>query len=174
MPNTLNLRLRAWSEGRRRLLDEIDALAPERLVAKPRPGKWSIIEIMEHMVLADRECLQGMPDPNQLVTRSRHIKDRVSYPLVMFVLACHIPAKAASPRFLPRGQSSLAELRRDSESVERWFQAYVEGLDPRDLEKAVFAHPVTGPLTVSQFLRMAELHQATHTRQIRRLERLTN
>jgi hypothetical protein len=93
--------------------------------------------------------------------------------MVMFVLACHLPAKVPSPRYLPQGQSSLPDLRRDWGEMQQWLRSYVGPLDRGDSAKAVFGHPVAGPMTMQQVLDMGKLHLATHTRQIRRLEVLT-
>ena len=93
MHRTFEGQLTAWADDRRRLLDEVERLEPERLTAKPLPGKWSILEIVEHLVVGDREVLQGLPNPSALVDRRRRLRDRAGYRMVMFVLACHIPAK---------------------------------------------------------------------------------
>ncbi len=174
MERALETRLRLGFDRRRMLLDEVERLSPERLVAKPFPGKWSILEIVEHLVVSDREVLQGLPNPSQLVDRKRGLKDRVAYPFVMLVLACHLPVKVPSPLYLPRGECSLAILRREWDEIQQWLRSYVHGLGPADWSRAVFRHPIAGPLTVLQFVHMAELHLATHTRQIRRLEGVTN
>jgi hypothetical protein len=172
MHRTLEGQLTTWADDRRRLLDEVERLEPERLTAKPLPGKWSILEIVEHLVVGDRDVLQGLPNPSALVDQRRRLKDRVSYRMVMFVLACRIPVKA-SPRHHPRGQSSLPDLRRDWDEMRQWLRSYVERLDRGDPAKAVFGHPVAGPMTLQQTLDMGKLHLSTHTRQIRRLEILT-
>jgi DinB family protein len=173
MHGTFEGQLEVWADDRRRLLDEVERLEPERLTAKPLAGKWSILEIVEHLVLGDREVFQGLPDPSMLVNRPRRVKDRVGYRLVMFVLACHIPTKVASPRYLPRGQSSLTSLGRDWDEMQQWLRSYVSQLDQGKRAMAVFAHPIAGPLTVQQAFDLGKLHLATHTRQIRRLEVLT-
>jgi hypothetical protein len=41
-----------------------------------------------------------------------------------------------------------------------------------EMEAAVFDHPIAGPLTVSQAVRMGQVHVEGHVRQIRRLRRL--
>ena len=53
-----------------------------------------------------------------------------------------------------------------------WMRAYVAGLGPEGFRRAVFEHPVAGPLTVEQAVRMDQVHLETHVRQIRRLQRL--
>ena len=173
MHRTFEDQLVIWADNRRRLLDEVERLEPERLTAKPLPGKWSILEIVEHLVVGDREVLQGLPKPSALVDQRRRLRDRVSYRMVMFVLACHIPAKVPSPRYLPQGRSSLPDLRRNWDEMQQWLRSYVERLDRGDPAKAVFGHPLAGPMTMQEVLDMGKLHLATHTRQIRRLEVLT-
>jgi hypothetical protein len=174
MSERLQQSLRALDERRRALLDEVEALSAERLTAKPLSGKWSILEIVEHLVLAERDVLQNLPEASQLVERPRRLQARVSYPLVMFVLKHGIPAKVPSPRMVPTGSASLAALRRQWDENHQWLRAYVDGLARDDFGKAVFAHPIAGPLTVEQAIRMDLVHLETHTRAIRRLVALTS
>jgi hypothetical protein len=174
MHRTLQTKVQDWGDLRYKVMDEVQGLSPERLVAKPLPGKWSVIEIVEHLVRADRDVLQDLPSPADLVDRRRELKDRVRYPLVMFVLACHIPAKVPSPRMMPQGGATVPDLRGQWEEMHRWLRSYAEQLDQHALSRAVFAHPIAGPLTLEQAMHMGALHVATHSRQIRRLESLTN
>jgi hypothetical protein len=58
---SLTRRLQAFDDRRNALLDEMEALEPGKLLARPIPGKWSILEIVEHLVLAERVVLQGLP-----------------------------------------------------------------------------------------------------------------
>jgi DinB superfamily len=167
-------RLRALDERRRALLADVEALSAERLTAKPLPGKWSILEIVEHLVLAERAVLQNLPEPSQLVGRPRGLKARVSYPMVLFVLKYGIPVEVPSPRMVPTGRASLPDLRRAWDESQQWLRSYVDGLDRRGLARAVFAHPVAGPLTPAQAIRLGRVHLETHARQIGRLVALTS
>jgi hypothetical protein len=47
--------LQAYDDMRGTLLDEMEALDPAALVAKPLAGKWSMLEIIDHLVLAERD-----------------------------------------------------------------------------------------------------------------------
>ena len=108
----LDKRLQAFNEKRGALLDEMGALDPAKLVAKPLAGKWSILEIIEHLMLAERAVFQGMPEPSRLSERERRLKHRFGYAIVMFVLKYGIPVQVPSPAMLPQGDRSLGELRR--------------------------------------------------------------
>jgi len=137
-------------------------------------GKWSVLEIIEHLVLAERAVLQDLPELSRLSARERKLKHRFAYLIVMFVLRYGIPVPVPSPAMVPRGNRSLVDLRRLWDENQRWLGAYIGGLDRKGLRRAVFGHPVAGPLTVGQPVRMDQVHLKTHVRQIKRLQRLLN
>jgi len=109
-----------------------------------------------------------LPRAAELVARRRSLKNRCIYPIVIFVLRFRIPVKVPARRMLPTGQASLAEVRTAWDENLRWLRGYVAGLSPDGGRHAVFRHPVAGPITLIQALRMDRLHFATHLRQIRR------
>src|SRR3954469_22946429 len=88
---SLARRLQAFDDRRNDLLDEMEALEPGKLLARPIPGKWSILEIVEHLVLAERVILRGLPEPSQLKVRTPRLKQRFRYLIVMIVLRTGIP-----------------------------------------------------------------------------------
>jgi hypothetical protein len=169
---TLENRLEAFDDTRRGLLDEMEALDPAVLVAKPIPGKWSMLEIVEHLVLAERAVLRGLPDLPRLVDAARDLGNRVRYALVLFILTSGIPVRTPSPAMDPQGDRGLHELRRLWDENQQWLRSCIALLGPGAGRKAVFEHPIAGPLTVSQAVRMGQVHVAGHVRQIRRLRRL--
>ncbi len=124
----LNRWIQAFDDQRRALLDELAALPPEELRAKARPDKWSILEIVEHLVLAERFVLAGMPPAAELVARRRSLKNRCIYPIVLFVLKFSIPVKVPAKRMLPTGQASLADVRSAWDENLRWLRGYVAGV----------------------------------------------
>ena len=169
---TLEGRLRAFDAARCALLDELGSLEPAVLTAKPLPGKWSILEIVEHLVLAERAVFKGMPAPSRLEAGDRWIGNHVRYLLVTFILKAGIPVRAPSRKMLPQGGRSFAELRRMWDENRAWLLSVLDGLGPEGLEKAVFEHPVAGPLTVEQSVRMVQVHFDGHVKQIRTRQRL--
>src|SRR3954447_6600294 len=52
-----NREIQAFDDQRRALLDELAPLPPEVLKAKARPDQWSILEIVEHLVLSEKYVL---------------------------------------------------------------------------------------------------------------------
>jgi hypothetical protein len=168
----LEKRLQAFDERRNALLDEMEAVEPGKLVARPLPGKWSMLEIVEHLVLAERVVFQGLPEPSQLKIREPRLKDRVRYLIVMLVLRTGIPVGVVSPAMLPQGGRDLAELRRLWDENQAWLRAYVDSLGARGIHRPALKHPVAGPISVRQAAVMSRVHLDRHIRQIRTLQRL--
>jgi hypothetical protein len=149
---------------------------PEQLLsARPIPDKWSIIEILEHLVLSERDVFQGLPKPSAVVSQERKPKDRVAYWIVLMVLRLRVPVKAPSPKAIPTGGSSFAELRSQWDYNYEWLESYVKRLPGNSFDDAVFSHPIAGPLSLEQAVRLGQVHLALHTSQIeKRLQLLTH
>jgi hypothetical protein len=71
---------------------------------------------------------------------------------------------------VPDGNTSLSELRHQWEENLSWLRDYLDTLRPEDLQRAVFRHPIAGPMTVAQTIHMARLHFDVHFRQISKLK----
>jgi hypothetical protein len=165
-------RLRSFDARRNALLDELEALAPEVLTARPLAGKWTILEIVEHLVLAERVVFQGLPDPSQLKARKPWLKQRIRHLLVLIVLKTGIPVGVASPAMIPQGGRDLAELRRLWDENKAWLMIYLERLGPARIHESLLRHPIAGPINLRQGVVMSRLHLERHIEQIRRLQRL--
>ena len=169
---TLEQRLRAFNEMRGALLDEMEALSPATLSARPLAGKWSILEIIEHLVLAERAVFNGLPDPSRLVERERGVGHRLRHLLVMFILRSPIRVDVPSPAMVPRGDRSLVQLRSLWDENQDWLTSCIDRLGPTGIQRAVLEHPVAGPLSIEQAVQMGQVHVDRHVRQIRARERL--
>ena len=169
MPTPAQSLIQTLDDRRLALLQVLDGLPPEMLQARLHPWAWSVLEILEHLVVAERVILQGLPDPADLVDRPRHLQHRLKYPLVMLVLKLAIPVKVPSKRMLPMGQRTLADLREEWDQHLRWLRAFEAGQRAGAHGKACFLHPVAGPITLVQALRMDLLHVGIHARQVSKI-----
>ena len=168
----LERRIRRLSEKRDALMADLEALPPSHLTARPISGKWSILDIVEHLVLAERVVLQGLPSPSELSERKRLLKHRILYLVVLFVLKARIRVRVPSSKMVPRGGHTFHELHSQWDSTHLWLQDYIAQLNPEDHRRTVFRHPVAGPVTLAQAIQLDSAHVDGHLRQIRRLIRL--
>ena len=165
----LEERIEEFEAKRNALLDELASLDKAALEARPIEGKWSVIEIVEHMVIGEREVLLGLPDPGELKSYDRSLKNKLMLKVVMFVLGNRIRVKVPSRTMVPKGGAALADLRAKWDENQKWFREYVASSDEEVLRRAVFRHPVSGPIDVYQAVEMCHAHFDSHTDQIRRL-----
>lgn len=164
--------LSAFDARRTALLDELAALPETALTAHPRADKWSILEIVEHVIRAERVVFDGVATPEQLAARRRTVASRVRSVIVHSVLRLDIPVEAPSKKMLPTGTRSLAELRAHWDETSGWLASYAALIDARGDDPAVFSHAIIGPMTFAQSLRLRRTHLDRHMRQIRYLQRL--
>lgn len=153
------------------LLDRIKRMPPEDITRKAGPDRWSVLEILQHIVLGERGVLRNLPDPSRLVHRRRRPIHFVSYAIVLFILKWDIPVSVPSEDMIPDGITTLEDICDQWEQNYCWFKSYVGGLTPETVKHAVFRHPVTGPLTPGQALHMSRLHLEAHIRHIQRNQR---
>jgi hypothetical protein len=164
--------LAAFDTRRNTLLDTLSALPAEQLTAHPVVEKWSILEHVEHVIRAERVIFDGVATPDQLTARRRSIASRLRSVIVHGVLRFDIPVEAPSKKMLPTGTRSLAELRAHWDENSGWIASYAARITALGADPAVFSHPVIGPMTFTQSLRLRRAHLDRHMRQIRYVQRL--
>lgn len=151
------------------LLDLVRALDESVIRRRPASGAWSILEILDHLVASERAILGGLKSPEALTPRVPRPAQHARRWLVFFILRFRIPVRVPAPAMLPRGMADLVELRRAWDENLAWLRSYAASQDAAGLRRAVFFHPVAGPLTLAQALRMGRLHLGIHTTQIHRI-----
>jgi hypothetical protein len=169
---SLEKRLESFNRDRCALLDELATLEPDKLTARPLVGKWSILEIVEHMVLAERFIFRGLPAPSTLKEREPELRHTLRYLLVMAVLRARIPVPVPAAGMKPVGSGDLAVLRRLWDENQSWLSTYIAARKEKPSRSTALKHPAVGPLTLGQAIRMGQVHLDLHTRQIRRLQRM--
>ena len=166
MISELRDKFERYDRSRRALLNDLANLNDEQPKGKPGPSEWSILQIVQHMVLAEREVMQYLPEPKELIHRKRGLRARIFYVVVLLILRWNIRVPVPSKGMVPDGNTSLSELRQQWDENLRWFKGYLDSLGLEDLKRAVFSHPVAGPLTGPQAGTLAQYHFEAHLRQI--------
>jgi DinB superfamily len=164
---SIERRLRAIETKRSSLIDLLSGVDPNLIAARPQPGKWSIQEIVEHLVLSEVAVFGVLNTLEGRAPQPRTLRHRVLYVVVMFILRFDIPVRVPSPDLKPRGGRSIEELRAQWETHHRLLRTWIESSEPSALARPLFAHPIAGPMTTAEALRMLEVHLDRHVRQIR-------
>lgn len=166
---SLTDRLQRIEALRTSLLAETGGLDLQSLTTRLEPDKWSILEVLEHLVRSETDVMRGIFEGETLAARERTLGNRMAFLVVMFVLRYPIPVKTPSRGMVPRGKWSWDEISSKWEQNHKTIRKFVDELDEEGRRQAVFAHPVSGPLTPYQAILMLEVHLRRHARQIRRM-----
>ncbi len=166
----LRTRFDALEMQRTALLTGLASHPASELERKPAPDRWSVLEILEHLVRADEGSVRQLerrdaPAPTLPARLAAGLKLRIIR-LILGRVRLKVPVKG----LLPGGQPvSLAELsRRWGESRCR-LAGYLETIAPEGLRAPLFRHPIAGWLTLEQGLDFHLHHVGVHRAQIDRL-----
>ncbi|MBM4169168.1 MAG: DinB family protein [Ignavibacteria bacterium] len=152
-----------------RLDDRLRTVDESLLRLRVQTDAWSIADILEHLVLAERAMLLLI---ESLLRKARTISEQEN-PSPTFEVALDDviersrTAKFSTPeRFRPTDQAPIE----DSLKELRELQAQLVGLRPRleaaDLTSASFRHWTFGPLNLGQWLAFVSHHERRHLAQI--------
>lgn len=166
MAHATATRLAQLERQREVVLNRVRSLGDDTLRTRPQPEAWSILEILEHLVVSEAVILQGLPPWVDLEERPRTLAHRVKLLLVRMVLGLGIPVKVPSRRMLPSGTLGLDQVSAQWRSQHGWLHAFLAEAGPSAAHQALFRHPVAGPITLHQALGLDLRHLRTHRRQI--------
>lgn len=153
-------------DQREGILNRVRSLASVTLRTRPQPEVWSILEILEHVVVSEAVILQGLPPWRDLQARPRTLAHRVKLLLVKAVLGLGIPVKVPSRRMLPSGTKDLDQISTQWRNQHAWLRTFLAEAGPLAAHQPLFRHPVAGPITLHQALGLDLRHLHTHRRQI--------
>jgi hypothetical protein len=165
--------IRDVAEARRRLLATVAVFTPAQAAFKPAPGEWSVLENLEHLVLAEISGVskiwqaadsfrEGAP-----VFTGEHTNLGLSIDEV--VVRTWKPKEMAPPIATPHIGGPLQYWITYSESCQSVLDGLGTALDGLDLEQVIFPHFLSGPLDARQRLEFLRFHLDRHHAQILRL-----
>ena len=153
---------------RHEMLSLIDEMQPEELLYKAEPDRWSILQVLQHVVLSD----EGMRRTESEL-RDHPLRDMLQpgkmFHVVKDVLEKDVPVDVPHPALNPDGQTNVEDLRSKWQNERQAMAALLESVRSENHNRIMFSHAATGPLTARQMLDIALAHTNTHLRQIKRI-----
>ncbi len=148
-------------DARHELIRKVRRLNRERLTHKPDPERWSVLEDFQHLVLAEQRTVLAFGSiPASQGPKPDHLA------MVLDVLDGDISVDVPDPAMVPDGQAEVEDLIRDWEQARRRLNRFLETVGADDRETPVSSHPVTGPLSVVDSLRLLASHFHHHRRRL--------
>ena len=172
-PATAALRKRfdRLEANRRALFDSLKGLDEERLRHQPGEGRWSIIQVLGHVTLAEEATLaylhKKMQDPSNIPAAGLASLARLAVGAA--VLRSPLRRKAPARTADPPASRSLSEAREHWDRVRADWGAFLQSLPPDLVGRAVFRQPFAGRKSNAHTLGFMDEHLRHHAKQIERL-----
>jgi uncharacterized damage-inducible protein DinB len=147
------------------LLESLAGITEEEARKSPGPDRWSALDCVEHLTLAE-EGLLGRLKSGESLAEPIHLPEREAR--IAAAVANRATRAQAPPTSQPAGRfTSLSEaLARFSAARERTI-AFIEG-DP-DLRALQVVHPLFGPVSGYELTLLMVGHPIRHAAQIREI-----
>jgi hypothetical protein len=150
-------------QGRRDFLDATDGISQEQARARPTPGSWSVLECVEHVVIAEDRFLSWIANGLQIAPRPDSDKE-----LRLFTTIRSRLTKFQAPEpVLPQGRCGTLE-----EAVGEFQAARDRSVRlVAECGEALYAigakHPYFGDVNGAELIQLIDGHARRHADQIR-------
>lgn len=147
------------------LLNAVNGLSDEQLNAHPEAGRWSIIQVLDHLYLMERAITKSIADK----LKSDDSTPAVDKPIE---LTLNREVKVQAPPFVIPSESfqTLNEVKDKLSETRKAFIRVVDQAKENDLEQKSFPHPLFKELSLKQWISFVGLHEKRHLMQIEELK----
>ena len=159
-------------EGQRKaLFARVEHLDEERLNRPPAAGKWSIIQVMCHLISAEKAFLASLRKEVSRGTGIGRAGLKNTLKRGLLKVAFSLPLRFKAPpraEALPEHQD-LETTRGQWDEVRAGWWETLGAFPPELADRELFRHPVVGRLSLAQGLDFMVDHLERHGRQIDRI-----
>ena len=159
----------AIEQQRSALVTALRGHDPAALAFKPATESWSVVEVVEHLVIAEELSLKALEKP---VPADRGSALRSTFRINLIRASFRhlsVRVKAPSARLMPTGTASLAELLERWDTARARLSGVLEPMTPESSRDRRWRHPLAGWLTTEQWLGFIHSHVAHHQKQMGRI-----
>ncbi|WP_340373106.1 DinB family protein [Peribacillus sp. FSL E2-0218] len=150
---------------REELLNAVNGLSDEQLNAHPEEGRWSIIQVLDHLYLMERAITKSIADKLQS-------DEKVPAADKPIELTVNREVKVEAPSYVVPSESfqTLQEVKDKLAESRAALVQLVDSADEKDLEEKSFPHPLFKDLSLKQWIPFVGLHEKRHLLQIEELK----
>ena len=157
-------------EAKRQVVFELlYGLSADQISFRVGPGRWSILIVLEHVVIAEEMVLADIRRADTSGPAGTAPKSPEAFHMVIKVLEKDIPVEVPLPELEPTGGVSLDDLIVRWEAARTGLRQALEKIPPETLTAPICRHPVAGPMDARETIEFLAVHLDHHRRQIRRI-----
>ena len=156
---------------RKQLLADLKTIGPSDKFFDSPPGKWSISQILTHLIQAERLSLEYMKKKSLGIESAGNTGLIEEIKFQILLLSQELPLKYKAPPVLG---NRPAELQYDVicsewDLLRAQLGDFLNTIADHHVRRKIYKHPVMGRLNVTQAVRFFDAHLKHHHPQIKRL-----
>ena len=165
----LKIRYDALEAKRQVVFELLYSLSADQITFRVGPGRWSILIVLEHVIIAEELVLADIRRAGTSGTAGTAPKSPETFHMVIKVLEKDIPVEVPLPELEPTGVVSLDDLIVRWEAARTGLRQALEKIPSETLTAPICRHPVAGPMDARETIEFLAVHLDHHLRQIRRI-----
>ena len=172
MNNRLRVLYAQLEDDRTKLMVELAKTPDDKLSLKPTKNKWSINEILTHLITAEQLTVRYLKKKSLGVDQLRNsgVGEKIRYAILK--ISQRLPLKykvpkhilSHTPEALPFSQLDIVW-----KTTRQDLEEFLDSIAEDNVNKLIYKHPVAGRFDVAQCLMFMREHYLHHLPQIKRL-----
>ena len=154
---------------RKDLLQQLAPLSGEVLSFKAAQDNWSIIEVIEHLVMVEEDFFNQLSTNVPASMLDPESRTPEKYQTVINIMKRDIPVDVPDESVKPHGHLTLDELLSQWDEVRNNLIGSLDDLTSENRDDLIYRHPYGGPLNIAEALNFIDVHFDNHRRQIDRI-----
>ncbi|NOT75182.1 MAG: DinB family protein [Cyclobacteriaceae bacterium] len=160
-------------DQRNETLKSVRHLTPEQFNFTSAPGKWSVADILSHIITAERFSILYLRKKIQGIADAKDTGLIEEIKMTLLKISQRLPGiKFKAPRFLVENtptHKDLSTLEFEWESVRKEFKELLETIPQQHINRKIYKHVRAGYLNIQHALIFFREHIIHHTPQIKKL-----
>lgn len=162
--------------AREDLFTDLDLLSQEQLHFRRSPGKWTILQILDHIMTSEKLSVVYIKRKTSSGKSIERSGLRSRFRIFTLKLALNLPLKYKAPKISDSTGKNpdYKELKTEWLEVRSELKELILTLDESTLMSQIFKHPIVGLLNMKQTLEFFEIHFVHHRKQIEEIIEITS
>ena len=159
-------------EQRSKFLNNYSHLTPEQLRFKPDPESWNLLQVMRHIVTAEKQSIiliQRRIGLNKKLTKTG-LGATLRYLIMKIAFVLPIKFKAPKIAEVREENPDLDLMKEEWETIRSDLKQLLDETDEHVLASTVYKHPRAGLLNMNQALGFMTNHINHHLKQVGRIQ----
>ena len=159
-------------DDRAKLMVELSKASNDKLSLKPSKERWSISEILTHLVTSEQLTIRYLKKKSLGVDQLRNSGVSEKFRYAILKISQRLPLKYKAPKHVLSNTPEafpFSQLPVIWSATRRELEEFLDSIAEDNVNKLIYKHPVAGRFDVMQCLMFMREHYLHHLPQIKRL-----